>query len=163
MSGNSFIEKTQSECKESLLLKKKRRRRPNLKYYPALDYPDLDKFNKKTFQILYDDDLSSEMEGLLNSFQKTYLYYAIDAILNALELDLKKRNNLLAVFSSPAISLDNTSSVDFFDIWIDEVDVHKVLKVNRFLTSKVESSYQITIKLLYEKKNITKIKKKILW
>lgn len=158
---NQILYKNRCKCKETLLFinppeekEEKEEKKPK-----SAQYPISGGVNAKTFRILYDDDLSLEMKLLLNSFQRKYLYYAIDDILYTLQLNLKKRNNLLAVLYSPAISLHNASSVDFFNIWIDELYVDKVLKVNRFLTSKVESSYQITIKILYKKKNLKDVQK----
>ena len=155
---NQILYRNRCKCKETFLSvdppKKKRLKKP-------AQYPTLGEVSAKTFQILYDDDLSLEMKLLLNSFQRKYLYYAIDDILYKLKLNFKKRSNLLAVLYSPAISLHNSSSVDFFDIWIHELYVDKLLKVNRFLTSKSGSSYQITITILYKKKNPKDVRKSL--
>lgn len=162
---NRILYKNRCKCKELLLLvdppKKEHKTQEEKEEKPA-KYATLGEVSAKTFQIIYDASLSLEMKLLLNSFQQKYLYYAIDDILQKFQLSSKNRNNLLAVLYSPSISLHNSSSVDFFDIWIHELYVDQLLKVNRFLTSKSVDSYQITITILYKKKNPKKVKK-TLW
>ena len=165
---NRILYKNRCKCKELLLLvdppkkEHKTQEEKEEKEEKPAKYATLGEVSAKTFQIIYDASLSLEMKLLLNSFQQKYLYYAIDDILQKFQLSSKNRNNLLAVLYSPSISLHNSSSVDFFDIWIHELYVDQLLKVNRFLTSKSVDSYQITITILYKKKNPKKVKK-TLW
>ena len=72
-------------------------------------------------------------------------------------MDLKstpiERDNLLAVLYSPILSLQNNFSVNFFDIWIREVYIDEISKINRFLTNELQPSESfsfITIKLFYK-------------
>jgi hypothetical protein len=44
-----------------------------------------------------------------------------------------ERDNLLAIIYSPVLYLQNNFSIDFFDIWIDEIYIHQESKVNKFL------------------------------
>jgi len=155
---NQILYNNRCKCKEAFLSEDPPTKKRSIKKKTA-KYPWLGEVSAKTFQILYDDALSLEMKLILNSFQRKYLYYAIDDILDKLELNLKERSNLLAVLSSPALSLHNSSSVDFFDIWIHELYIDKLLKANRFLTSKSGSSYQITITILYKKKKQKEVQK----
>jgi hypothetical protein len=97
--------------------------------------------------------LSPIAKLLLNSFQNKYLYYAIDDILYSLKSNSIERDNILAVLYSPVISLQNNISVNFFDIWIQEIYINEVSKANKFLTNKssnFESFSYITIKFLYK-------------
>lgn len=157
---NQILYKNRCKCKETILSidppEKKR-----LDTQKPAQYPTLNEVSAKTFQILYDDDLSLEMKLLLNSFQRKYLHYAIDDILYKLQSNLKKRNNLLAVIYSPAIALHNSSSINFFDMWIHELYVDKLLKANKFLTGKSGNSYQITITILYKKKSPKDVRKSL--
>ena len=119
-----------------------------------IDYPDpFDKSTlSKTFQIKYDKKLSSVAKLLLNNFQKKYFYYAIDDILYSFQSNPSERDNLLAILYSPVLSLQNNFSIDFFDIWIDEIYIQEISKVNKFLKTNPSNFQQysyITIKFLY--------------
>ena len=119
-----------------------------------IDYPDpFDKATlSKTFQIKYDKKLSSVAKLLLNNFQKKYFYYAIDDILYSFQSNPSERDNLLGILYSPVISLQNNFSIDFFNIWIDEIYIQEISKVNKFLKTNSSNFKQysyITIKFLY--------------
>lgn len=128
--------------------KKRKRNIPRLFAYPPLDEVTL-----KTFQIKYDKKLSSVGKLILNSFQNKYIYYAIDDILYSFRSNPMERDNLLAILYSPVLSLQNNFSISFFDIWIDEIYINEISKVNKFLnndSSNFEQCSYITIKLLYK-------------
>ena len=120
-----------------------------------IDYPNPleESTSSKTFQIKYDKKLSSVTKLILNSFQKKYLYYAIDDILYSFQSNSSERDNLLAILYSPVLSLQNNFSIDFFDIWIDEIYIQEISKVNKFLKTNSSNFQQysyITIKFLYK-------------
>ena len=96
-----------------------------------LQYPN--EMISKTFQIKYDKKLSSLAKFILNSFQNKYIYYAIDDILYLLKSNPVERDNLLALLYSPVLSLQNNLCINFFDIWIQEVYIDEISKVNKFL------------------------------
>ena len=130
--------------KERLFEYKKYKGRP-------LKYPESGKL--KTFQIKYEKKLSSVAKLILNSFHKKYIYHAIDDILYSFQSNLTERDNLLAILYSPILSLQNNFSINFFDIWIYEIYINEVPKINKFLkndSSNLEQFSYITIKLLYE-------------
>ena len=107
----------------------------------------------QTFQIKYDKKLSSVAKLILNSFQKKYIYYAIDDILYSFQSNPSERDNLLAILYSPILSLQNNFSIDFFDIWIDEIYIQEISKVNKFLKNNSSNFQQysyITIKFFYK-------------
>jgi len=121
--------------------------------------------SSKTFQIRYEKKLSSVAKLILNSFQKKYIYYAIDDILYSFQSNSTERENLLAILYSPVLSLQNNFSIDFFKIWIDEIYIQEISKVNKFLKNNSSNSQQysyITIKLFYEMPKLPK-KKEYLW
>ena len=118
-----------------------------------LQYPKSNEIRSKTFQIKYEEKLSLIAKFVLNSFQNKYIYYAIDDILYLLKSYPIERDNLLTIIYSPILLLQNNFSVDFFDIWIQEIYINKVSKVNKFIDKNFESLEQfhyITIKLLYQ-------------
>lgn len=115
--------------------------------------------SSKTFQIRYEKKLSSVAKLILNSFQKKYIYYAIDDILYSFQSNPSERDNLLAILYSPVLSLQNNFSIDFFNIWIDEIYIQEISKVNKFLTNNSSNFQQysyITIKFLYQMPRLPK-------
>lgn len=118
-----------------------------------------------TFQIKYEKELSTIAKFILNSFQKKYIYYAIDDVLYLLKSNPIERNNLLSIIYSPIVSLQNNFSINFFDIWIDEIYINEVSKINKFIPSDSRNFEQfsyITIKLFY-KPGIPTKKQETLW
>jgi hypothetical protein len=155
---NRILYKARCRCKEEFLItkktkKRKKRKPPKRSPHKVLLYPKSDESKVKTFHIRYEKKLSSIAKFILNSFQKKYIYYAIDDILYSFKSNINERDNLLAILYSPILSLQNNFSINFFDIWIDEIYIHEVAKVNKFLKndlSNFEQSSYITIKLLYK-------------
>jgi hypothetical protein len=149
---NQILYERRCKCKEEFSITKKRKSTNRSQGKPFL-YPDSNEITSKTFQIKYERNLSPIAKLLLNSFQNKYLYYAIDDILYSLKSNSIERDNILAVLYSPVISLQNNISVNFFDIWIQEIYINEVSKANKFLTNKssnFESFSYITIKFLYK-------------
>ena len=131
------------------------RSQPKLLQYPELD-PELalDETGSKIFQIKCEKKLSSIAKLILNSFQNKYIYYAIDDILYLFQLNPTERNNLLAILYAPVLSLHNSSSINFFDIWINQIYINEGSKVNKFLKNdcyNLKTYSYITIKFLYKK------------
>jgi hypothetical protein len=142
------------KCKEKISVMKKRKSK-NRKDGKSLVYPDDTISKTKTFQIKYEKKLSPIAKLILNSFQKKYLYYAIDDILYLLKANPIERDNLLAILYSPILSLHNTLSINFFYIWVHEIYINENPKVNKFLindSQNFERFTYITIKLLYKTK-----------
>ena len=107
----------------------------------------------QTFRIKCEKKLSSIGKNILNSFQNKYIYYAIDDILDLLKANPNEQTNLLAILYSPIISLQNNFSINFFDIWIQEVYIEETSKVNKFLKDDFQISKPIsyiTIKFFYK-------------
>ena len=161
---NRILYELRCKCKEEFSITKKRKLNTRSEGKP-LQYPDLDEITSKTFQIKYENKLSSVSKFLLNSFQNKYLYYAIDDILYLLKSNPAQQEDLLTILYSPVLSIHNNLSINFFDIWIHEIYIHEVSKVNKFLTQKSKNLEQfsyITIKLLYKTRLPVK-KQETLW
>lgn len=151
-------------CNEEFAATKKRKSVTRSEGKP-LQYPKSNEIRSKTFHIKYENELSSTAIFILNSFQNKYLYYAMDDILYALKENPAERDSLLAILYSPVLSLQNNLSVNFFDIWIHEVYIDKISKINKFLVNESQISKQvsyITIKLFYKTKVPVK-KQESLW
>ena len=149
---NRILYKTRCRCNEEFSVTKKRKS-SNRSEGKLLQYPKSNEITSKTFQIKYEKKLSSVAKLVLNSFQNKYIYYAIDDILYSFKSNSSEQENLLAILYSPVISLQNNFSINFFDIWIHEIYINEVSKVNKFLnndSSNFEQLNYITIKLLYK-------------
>jgi hypothetical protein len=158
---NQILYENRCRCNEEFSVTKKRKSITRSEGKP-LQYPT--EITSKTFQIKYEKRLSPLAKILVNSFQNKYIYYAIDDILYSFKTNSAERENLLAILYSPVLSLQNNFSVNFFDIWIREVSIEEISKVNKFLTTSQTSeqfSY-ITIKLLYKTRVPVK-KQESLW
>jgi hypothetical protein len=149
---NRILYKSRCRCNEEFSITKKRNFINRSEGKP-LQYPKPNEITSKTFQIRYDKKLSPIAKLVLNSFQNKFIYYAIDDILYSFKSNPIERDNLLAILYSPVLSLQNNLSINFFDIWIHEIYINEVSKVNKFLnkdSSNFEPFSYITIKLLYK-------------
>lgn len=161
---NRILYENRCRCNEDFFITKKRKSliRSEGK---ALQYPKSNEIISKTFQIKYQNKLSLTSKCILNSFQNKYIYYAIDDILYTLKSSPIERDNLLAILYSPILSLQNNFSVNFFDIWIQQIYIEEISKTNKFLDidsqSLNEFSY-ITIQFFYKTRVPVK-KQESLW
>lgn len=149
---NRILYKSRCRCNEEFSITKKRNFISRSEGKP-IQYPKPNEITSKTFQIRYNKKLSPIAKLVLNSFQNKFIYYAIDDILYSFKLNGIERDNLLAILYSPVLSLQNNLSINFFDIWIHEIYINEVSKVNKFLnndSSNFEQFSYITIKLLYK-------------
>lgn len=161
---NRILYEIQCKCNEEISVTKKRKWINQSEGKP-ITYPSSGELTSKTFHIKYEKYLSSVAKFLLNSFQNKYVYYAIDDILYLLQGNPNERDNLLALLYSPVLSLQNNFSINFFDIWIQEIYINDAENPNKFLrtySQKSESFYYITVKLLYRTKTPMK-KQESLW
>jgi len=116
-----------------------------------LQYPV--KIRSKTFQFKYEKKLSFIAKFILNSFRNKYIYYAIDDIIYLLNSNPVERDNLLSILYSPLLSLQNSFYINFFDIWIHEIYIEEISKLNKFLKQDCQTLRQftyITIKFFYQ-------------
>jgi hypothetical protein len=147
---NRILYESRCRCKEEISITPKRKLSARSEGKP-LQYPN--EMMSKTFQIRYDKKLSSLAKFILNSFKNKYIYYAIDDILYLLKSNPVERESLLGLLYSPVLSLHNNLSINFFDIWIQEVYINETSKVNKFLNNEYQNLEQftyITIKFLYK-------------
>jgi len=160
---NQILYENRCRCNEEFSITKKRKSITRSEGKP-LQYPNgfKNEVTSKTFQIKYEKRLSSIAKVILNSFQNKYIYYAIDDVLYLLKANPVERDNLLAILYSPILSLQNNFSINFFDIWIREVYIEEISKVNKFLIVHSKSELYITIKLLYKTRVPVK-KQESLW
>ena len=149
---NRILYENRCKCNEEISITKKRKSTTRSEGKP-LQYPKTNEIISKTFQIKYETQLSATAQFILNSFQNKYIYYAMDDILYFFDLEASERTNLLSILYSPVLLLQNNYSINFFDIWIREIYIDEVSKVNKFLMNSSSTSSQfsyITIKLFYK-------------
>jgi hypothetical protein len=149
---NRILYKNRCRCNEEISITKKRSSSHRSEGKP-LQYPQSNETKSKTFQIRYEKKLSPIAKLVLNSFHNKYIYYAIDDILYSFQSIPHERDSLLAILYSPIISLQNNFSINFFDIWINEIYINEVSKFNKFLNNdslNFEQFSYITIKLFYK-------------
>jgi len=149
---NRILYENRCRCKEDFLIVKKRKFSTRSEGKP-FQYPKPNEITSKTFQIKYEKKLSSIAKLILNSFRNKYIYYAIDDILYLLKSNPVERDNLLEILYSQVLSLQNNLSVNFFDIWIHEIYINEISKVNKFINNDSQNFEQftfLTIKLLYK-------------
>ncbi len=161
---NRILYQNRCGCNEESLIPKKRSSSNRSEGKP-FQYPKSNEITSKIFQIKCDMKLSSIGKLVLNSFQNKYIYYAIDDILYLLKSNPIERDTLLTIIYSPILSLQNNFCVNFFDIWIQEIYINEVSKVNKFLPNDSQNREQfnyITIKLFY-KTRLPIIKQNSLW
>jgi hypothetical protein len=161
---NRILYENRCRCNEEFSITKKRKSTTRSEGKP-LQYPKSNEITSQIFHLKYEKKLSSTAKVILNNFQNKYIYYAIDDILYLLKGNPIERDALLAILYSPAISLQNNFSINFFDIWIREVYIEEISKVNKFITNGSPTSDQfsyITIKLFY-KTRVPVQKQESLW
>jgi hypothetical protein len=117
----------------------------------TLNFPE--SFHIKTFNLKPKKKLSPLANSILSSIKFKHFYYVRDDIAYLLNSNPLERDFLLQAFYSIILSLQNNSSVNFFDMWIYEIYITTVPVNNRFLNEEsqsLESDKYITIKLAYE-------------
>jgi hypothetical protein len=117
------------------------------------------KFNIKSFNIKYDSKLSPFAKTILKSFKFKLYYFVIDDLFYLLKSNSQERDYLLKILYSSVIFLHNNLYVSFFDIYVYEITINEVSKLNRFVdpqSKQSKVSNDITIKLAYQVKPITK-------
>ena len=96
-------------------------------------------FNIKTFNVKCDNELSSLAKVVLKSFKFKLYYYVIDDLLYLLKSNPDERDYLLQILNSSVIFLQNNLYVNFFDIYIYDININEISKFNRFVNEQSES------------------------
>ena len=115
----------------------------------------------KTFQINYDKPLSLFTKNIIQSFKLKLYYYVVDDILYLLKSLPTERDYFLQLLHSSVIFLHNNFYVNFFDIYIYDINIQEKGKENRFIKHSPDQFKVcsiITIKLAYQ---VSSIKQKL--
>ena len=161
---NRILYENRCRCNDDFSITKKRKYTTRSEGKP-LQYPKSNEITSKTFQIKYPNKLSLLSKFILNSFQNKYIYYAIDDILYTLKFSPSEQDKILAILYSPVLFLQNNFSVNFFDIWIDQIYIEEIPKTNKFIKKYSNTFNQcsyITIQFFYKTRVQVK-KQESLW
>jgi hypothetical protein len=116
----------------------------------TLNFPK--RFHIKTFNVKSEKMLSPLVKSIFQSAQFKHFYYVRDDIDYLLKSQPIERDFILQALYSIVLSLQNNFSINFFDMWVYEIYITKVLSSNKFLTKSYkdkEFEEYITIKLAY--------------
>jgi hypothetical protein len=117
------------------------------------------KFNIKTFNIKYEKKLSPLAKTIIQSLKFKLYYYVVEDLLYLLKTNQNEANQLLQILHSTVIYLQNNLYVNFFDIYVYEINITEKQNLNKFIQNSsdyFESLNYLTIKLAYQVKPISK-------
>ena len=100
------------------------------------------KIFSKIFKLRYDGTLSKLTKLILVSFCNKYMYYAIDDFLHIKKS--KESEHILAFLYSSILSLHNDFSINFFDIWVDTINISNTYKESKILIKNSKARKSIT-------------------
>lgn len=116
-------------------------------------------FRIQTFTIVCEKNISSIGKTILQSFRIKPYYYVLDDIVYLLKSNPKECEYFLQILHSTVISLQNNFKTNFFDIFVYEIQINEITRVNKFSKTKIKSSKnsnKIIIKLAYQFESIPK-------
>ena len=117
------------------------------------------KFNIKTFNIKYEKKLSPLAKTIIQSLKFKLYYYVVEDLLYLLKTNQNEANQLLQILHSTVIYLQNNLYVNFFDIYVYEINITEKQNLNKFIQNSsdyFESLNYLTIKLAYQVKPVSK-------
>lgn len=137
-------------CKKSKKKSKERKiSRNRIRISEGKEIPDIDMGFLESFQLQSKISLSIREKFILNSFKNKYLYYAIDDITDFCKFNKKERTNLFEILYAPILFVHNNHFINFFDIWIGDIYIHKISKSNKFFKESFKNCYSITLTIFY--------------
>jgi len=116
-------------------------------------------FHIQTFNVKSDIQLSPVSIILLKSFNYKLYYHVIDDLFYLLKSYPNERDYLLKILHSSVIFLQNNLYVNFFDVYVYQINIERISNFNRFLNQQSQSyknTIHITIQLAYQVKPISK-------
>ena len=102
------------------------------------------KFNIKTFNIKYEKKLSPLAKTIIQSLKFKLYYYVVEDLLYLLKTNQNEANQLLQILHSTVIYLQNNLYVNFFDIYVYEINITEKQNLNKFIQSQFFLAFQIT-------------------
>ena len=93
----------------------------------------------QTFNVKCNKKISLQTKSVLKTWKGKAFYYVNEDILYLLKFNPVEQDFLLKVLHSMAIFLQNATSTSFFDIYIQDVNIHKVPASKHSNTQKPES------------------------
>ena len=112
-------------------------------------------FQNKIFYIKYENKISPLAKIILQSYKFKPYYSLLEDLLYLIKDNPDERDQLLQILHSTGIFLQNNRYVNFFNVYIYEITINEVSKLNKFINQDFQSINYITIKLVYQVKPIT--------
>ncbi len=116
-------------------------------------------FHIKTFNVKCDKALSPLLKTILKSFKFKLYYYVIDDLLYLLKSNPDECDSILQTLNSSVLFLQNNFHVNFFDIYLYEINIIERSKSNRFINEELnnfKNSTYLNIKFAYQVKSVQK-------
>ena len=105
---------------------------------PQTDYTN---FYSEVFIVKCNIDLSFFAQKILDKCCNKKFYQVLESIEYGLKFNVQEQNYLLQIFRSIAISLQNNTNVQFFDIHIYDININKLSQFNKLNCQLSESTY----------------------
>ena len=111
-------------------------------------------FQIQTFSIDYNRKISISGKKILQSFKFKPYYYVIDDILYLLKFNPNECEYLLQILHSTVISLQNNFNVNYFDIYVYEIQIAEQITNIDKQNKLFRNLNRIIIRLAYQFKSI---------
>ena len=113
-------------------------------------------FQIQTFTINCNRKISIYGKKILQSLKFKPYYYVVDDILYLLKFEPNECDYFLQILNSSVIALQNNFSINFFDIYVYEIQIEDKIKNNNIQNKSFKNVNRIIIRLAYQFKPIEK-------
>lgn len=116
-------------------------------------------FKIKTFNIKYNRDISPLAKNIIQSFNLKLYYYVVEDLSYFLREKPTELDKILEILNCTVLFLHNNFFINFFDIYVYEINVKEVKNHNKLIHSNsmnLSIVNYLSIKLAYQSKKINK-------
>ena len=116
-------------------------------------------FKIKCFTVKYKTELSPLTKIIIQNFKFKLYYYVLEDLLYLLKFNSVEQSELINILDFAVIFLQNNFAINYLDIYIYEINIIKVSKINKFINKSINFNpiNYLNIKLAYRIKPILKI------
>ena len=112
-------------------------------------------FQIQTFSVNYNKKISIYGKKILQSFRLKPYYYVVDDILYLLKFEPDECEYVLQILNSTVIYLQNNFNINFFDIYVYEIQIEETINNNNNnQNNSFRNLNKIIIRLAYQFKPI---------
>ena len=112
-----------------------------------------------TFNIKYNRDISPLAKNIIQSFNLKLYYYVVEDLSYFLREKPTELDKILEILNCTVLFLHNNFFINFFDIYVYEINVKEVKNHNKLIHSNsmnLSIVNYLSIKLAYQSKKINK-------